>query len=517
MAKVMLFYPPGPAYQRGEDRSQGNIDDSAATSVRAANDLAYSSAMLKKRGHEVFLHDYQTEQQSLEALIEDFETFAPDVAFLSITNSTIHDDIRVVKQLKARRDSLVTMLKGALFFDPDDELLAQLDLAGVDYLIGGEVEFIIADLVDAHFNHPERLPDIGGILFKREGQWIKTDFTSWETDLVRLEYPDREALKNELYCRPDTGEPQATIATSRGCGAACIYCLTPRISGTRVRLRDPDSIVDELLDCYENHGIRNFFFKSDTFTMNRTWVKQVCDRIAASSLSGNIEWVANSRVNPLEPETLKYMRDAGCWLVAYGFESGSEETLKKIKKGATVHDNRRAARLTREAGLKCYGFYLVGLPWENWTHLKDTRRLIFDSDCDFIEVHIAVPYYGTELYEVAEKYGVLAETVLGKDYFNSPTKGSIHLSMDEIARFRRDVLLRYHLRPKYIWRRLKEGLGNAKVLRNYSRYGWRLVSRNLTRSPSQRNTMVASGSQAAPTDVAMQSELPIVEHISASK
>jgi radical SAM superfamily enzyme YgiQ (UPF0313 family) len=97
------------------------------------------------------------------------------------------------------------------------------------------------------------------------------------------------------------------------------------------------------------------------------------------------------------------MKEAGCWLVAFGFESGSDETLKKIKKGANVENNLIAAEYTKNADLKLYGFYLIGLPWENFTHLNMTKKHIFDTKPDFLELHIAVPYYGTELYEIGKR------------------------------------------------------------------------------------------------------------------
>ena len=477
--KVMLFYPPGPLYQRGEDRSQGNVSDSTATTMRAANDLAYAAAALKSKGFEVLCRDFQTERLDFTTLLNCYLDYKPDVLFISITNSTIFADLQTIQALKAADPRPVVILKGALFFDPPAEMLAQLDLQTVDYLIGGEADFVVGDLVHAHFMAKDRIAQIRGILYRRDGQWIATDFTTWEADLDRLPFPDRTVLDNRLYVRPDTGEPQATIATSRGCPAACIYCLTPTISGTTVRYRSPENILAELRLCYHSQDIRNFFFKSDTFTINRGWVTSVCDAIDQSELSGKIEWVANSRVRPLAGETLKRMRRSGCWLIAFGFESGSEETLQKIHKGASVAENLAAAGMAREAGLKLYGFYLVGLPWEDRTHLEETKRHIFAIDADFIELHIAVPYYGTELYKIALADGLVDETILGKDYFNAPTIGTRYLSNQEIQSFRRQLLRAYHLRPIYIARKLAEVIKKPRIIKNYLRFGSRMLLSNL--------------------------------------
>ena len=88
-------------------------------------------------------------------------------------------------------------------------------------------------------------------------------------------------------------------------------------------------------------------------------------------------------MKPLHEDTLKIMKSAGCWLVAFGFESGSDESLRLMKKGANVNDNLRAARLAKEAGLKLYGFYLIGLPWEDDSHLYQTKKHIYDINADF--------------------------------------------------------------------------------------------------------------------------------------
>jgi radical SAM superfamily enzyme YgiQ (UPF0313 family) len=462
-------------YQRGEDRSQGNIEDSTATVMRAPNDMGYAAAALKQKGYKVRFRDFQTEQLDFDDLLNEFEAYWPDAIFVSVTNSTIFKDLEIARALKKRAHHLLVTLKGALFFMPEDDLLAQLDLGDVDYLIGGESDFVIADLLDAHYNDPNRVPSIQGILFRKAGRWVSTKFNGWDEDLEKLPFPDRSLIRNELYVRPDTGEAQATIATSRGCPAACIYCLTPTISGKMVRFRDPANILEELRECHHNYGIRNFFFKSDTFTINRHWVEQVCNAINLSELAGKIEWVANSRVRPLEKDTLKIMRKAGCWLVAFGFESGSDETMMKIRKGATVADNLDAGRFAKEAGLKLFGFFLIGLPWEGRSHLEATRRMMFEIDADFIELHIAVPYYGTPLYQLAKEAGLINETVLGKDYFNAPTIGTKHLSIDEIAAFRKKVILQYHLRPHYVVNKLRDVVRRPSVLKNYVRFGTKLI------------------------------------------
>ena len=123
---------------------------------------------------------------------------------------------------------------------------------------------------------------------------IPPRFHVWDDDLDAQPFPARELMRNELYIRPDTKEPMATIQTARGCPSQCVFCLTPEISGKRVRFRSPQNVLDEMIECYEKHHIRNFFFKADTFTINPAWVKEMCELIIGSRIYGKIEFTANS-------------------------------------------------------------------------------------------------------------------------------------------------------------------------------------------------------------------------------
>lgn len=480
--KIMLFYPPGMMFQRGEDRCQQNIKDASAEAMRACNDLGYGAAILLKRGYEVRLRDFQTEGASISDMYEEFDAFKPDLIMMSITNTTIFDDLKLIKEIREKYDPVI-VLKGALFYDPEQEMLDLLDLSPVDYMIGGEVDFAIGEIADLALKGEGNVEDILSILYKKEdGSFGRTKFHVWGEDLDSRPFPARELMNNALYKRPDTDEPMATIQTGRGCPSSCVFCLTPVISGKCVRMRSPQNVMDELTECYEKHGIRNFFFKADTFTINPAWVKEMCERIINSPLHGKIAFTANSRVNPLSKETLQLMKDAGCFMVAFGFESGSDEMLKTLRKGTTVEMNLRAAKWCHEVGLPFWGFYVIGFPWENKEHILATKKLILQSDPDFIEVKMALPFYGTPLYDAAKEFGLLAESPLGSDFFHSAMSGTKYLTQAQVEKLRRNILLSFYLRPKYVFRKLGESIKTPRVFGNYIKYGFKMLGNILRRN-----------------------------------
>lgn len=478
MNKVMLIYPPGKAYQRSEDRAQCNIDDSAAASVHACNDIGYAAAILRNSGYEVFLRDYQTEKACYDDVESDVKKFLPDVIVISITNATILSDIDFVNQI-CEYHKCEFILKGAIFFDTAKELLETLDLHNIKYLIGGEIDTVIGKLVDNILKGEGELKDIPGIIYKEGNSYIKTSFDKWETELDDIPFPARDLMKNELYVRPDTGEPMATIQVTRGCPAGCIYCLTPLISGKLVRKRSVENVFAEISECYYKYGIRNFFFKADTFTIDPIWAEELCDRIIGSDLYKKIEFTVNSRVKPLDSVLLYKLKKAGCFMIAVGFESGDDNTLKRIKKGATVEDNLRAAKMIKEAGIPLFAFFMIGFPWEDKNDIIKTLKFAFKIDPDFIEIHIAMPFFGTELYSACEEFGTIKSEAWGNDHFSPNTTGTFAVPIDEVKNLRKKYLLKFYLRPSYILKKIYGCVSNPVILKNYVIYGMRLIKNSL--------------------------------------
>lgn len=475
MKRVLLFYPPGPLFQRGEDRCQQNVDDGSAQAMRACNDLGYAAAILVRRGYDIKLRDYQTQKDTMEDLYADMEEYKPDMIMISATNTTIYDDIKLAAELKEKYHP-ITILKGAIFYAPEQAMLDLLDLTSIDYMIGGEVDFAIGEIADFEFTGKGKLEDIPNILYKdSEGKVLQTPFHVWGEDLDAQPFPAREYMNNALYMRPDTDEPMATIQTSRGCPSNCVFCLTPEISGKKVRFRSPQNVMDELTECYEKFGIKNFFFKADTFTINAEWVKELCELIINSPLYGNIQFTANSRVRPLKKETLELMKKAGCFMVAFGFESGSDEILTLCHKGTTVAENIQAGKWCKEVGIPFWGFFVIGFPWENKQHIMETKKLIHELDPDFIEITIALPFYGTPLYETCKEENLLAKNVLGSDFFHSSMTGTKYLTTKQLMSLRKKILLGFYLRPKYILKKMKECVKHPSVFLNYAKYGIKLV------------------------------------------
>lgn len=477
ITKALLFYPPVGYFQRGESRCQANIEESAAISLRACNDLGYLASALKTKNINCIIKDYPGERKNWNDFQKDLAEFNPDIIITSITTASIIEDMHAFLLAKTFNPDIITIAQGAFFFTCEPRDLSAAQYKDLDIAVFGEPENIITELIQS-LEKKTDLSSVKGIIFRDNGAFTKTDIPPFTEDLDSIAFPDRNKMNNAIYKRPDTGKPQATIQVSRGCPQQCTYCLTPIISGKKYRRRSVANVIAEIKECVETFGITDFFFRADTFNIDRKWVLAFCEMIKESNL--HINWVANSRVTPLDDEMLCAMKAAGCWLIALGIESGSQNTLDRIKKNITIEEIKNAVSIIKKHKISIYGFFIIGFYWETKQDIEKTIDFALKTACDFYEIHIATPYKKTPLYlDMREKSLVDENNLTGFDYFSKAAVDSKYLSKQEIEDCRKKALRKIYLRPRFILKKLLK-TKNPNEIKAYIKYGL-LLLKNITK------------------------------------
>ncbi len=445
--RVMLIVPPTGLYIR-EDRCQTPIEEMKTIALRPPIDLMYSAASVEAAGCECKLVDYPGERRGWDELEKDFLAFDPHVIMLSITTPSLHKDVEAATLAKRLKPDVLTVAKGAHFHILDVESLEKYPQ--LDCVIRGEYEITAAEL-----GKGVPLDQISGVTWRNpQGEVVKNPDRPFIDDLDSIPFPARHLTYNALYFRPDTMEVQTTIVTNRGCPHSCIYCLAPLVSGKKNRYRSTDNVIAEIEQCVNEFGIRNFLFRSDLFTQNKKWVIELCQKIVDKGL--DIEWASNSRVDCINREMLDWMKKAGCWIIAFGVESGNPEILEKIRKKATVEQAKDAVRLCREAGVRSSIYLLMGLPWDTPKTIDDNVKLAQEMQPDFVEIFYSYPFPGTELHRIAQEEGLIQPGEVPLEAYAHPAMGGLHMTQAELADYRRRSLRRIYLQPRYIIRTLAQ-------------------------------------------------------------
>jgi radical SAM superfamily enzyme YgiQ (UPF0313 family) len=466
------------------------VEDQTVRVVFPPIDLAILAAVARRAGAEARIGDYPATGGKWEDFERDLKDFGPDAVLFNVTAPTILADLETARRARRHNSRIQTIARGDIFEQAGEPILRHapdLDLAfwgdvedRFERIVRGEspaqMEAVVfRDLADS------RTPSAGAVR-RNAGRGVVSDLDS-------LPLPARDLLDNALYRSPETGHPLTVIQASRGCPARCIFCPAGRLSGHRFRARAPEGIVQELRQCVERFGLREFLFNGETLTLDKRWVIELCERIIESGL--DIRWGCNSRVDSMDRERAEALGKAGCWVVAFGVETGDADLLVRMKKGATLAQAEKAVAICKEAGLATHAFFVIGMPWETAASLERTLAFARKLDTDFFDINIAYPLPGAELYDIARAEGLL-ELESPVDGLHLPLAGggyataslrSYTLGAEDLNRWRRRALLRLYLRPRYILRTLKRA-HRTGTLPNYLAAAARRLKGLLTPPPA---------------------------------
>src|SRR5438876_11191920 len=335
---------------------------------------------------------------SIERTVE----MAKDFELLALFTSTpgFHVDVKMAEMMKDVNPKLKVAFVGPpVTTEPEKTLRSS---SAIDFVVRREFDYQIADF--AKGKPFESLPGVsfrknGGVVNNPEGGVIENlDELPWVSKVYKRD------LDVKRYNVPFLLNPFISFYTSLGCPAMCTFCLWPQThSGHRWRLRSSDDVAAECKYTLENFpGIKEIFYDDDTFNYRKARAIELCSKLGPL----NFTWSCTSRVTT-DYETLKAMKDAGCRLMIVGYESGDQQILKNIKKGATIERARQFTKDCHKLGLVVHGDFILGLPGETRETINNTINFAKELDVETIQVSVAHAYPGTELYEYATKNGFM--------------------------------------------------------------------------------------------------------------
>jgi radical SAM superfamily enzyme YgiQ (UPF0313 family) len=335
------------------------------------------------------------------------------------------------------------------------------------------------------------MESISGLSFRKEGKIIHNperdlihnmDALPWVADVYKRD------LEIEKYFIGYLMHPYISMYTGRGCPAQCTFCLWPQtIGGHKYRVRSAENVAAEMAYMKKLFPqVREFFFDDDTFTANLPRAREIAKKLAPLGLT----WSCNSRAN-LDEDTIRFFKDCGLRLFLVGYESGNDDILKRIKKGVTTDEMRRFTKACHRVGVVIHGTFILGLPVETQETIEQTMRFAQDLDVFSMQVSLAAPYPGTELYEMARQNGWFSKKdktdIVHGDGFQQSTLEYPGLSKDEIFESVDRFYRQYYLRPGPILRIIKTMLEDKSVMVRRCREGYEFF-----RSLNQRKVDLAA-------------------------
>lgn len=428
--------------------------------------LLYISAVLKESNHNVSLIDYNIKKFSEQNLSNFIKEKKIKAVGISIVTPKVYNASALAKTIKNNFPGIILIAGGPHATLLPEQLIS--DCPAFDFVVQGEGEFRLRNLIN---NLEKNIPfdEIDGLAYKNNGEIINNPPKCFIDDLNKIPTPSRELVDIATYSKhmKTLYSPATSMMTSRGCPYQCIYC-SKAVTGSKVRSLSPENVIKEIKFLVNDYKIKEIVFYDDSFTFNKDRVVKICDLIIENKLK--IKWHCETRVNLVNKELLTKMKQAGCYMIGYGIESGSEKMLKKLKKGITLEQIRNTIKITNEAGIKVLGYFMVGIPEETKEDINETIKFSKQLNPDYVQFAIATAYPGTELYEIAKQQNKLTKD-WSKSIYALGGKPIISLSdipVEELYKNIQKAYFSFYFRPSYIIKKISE-LKNFRYFSYYIR------------------------------------------------
>ena len=417
------------------------------------NDL-YVTTYARKNGLDVDFVDGQVQPELYKAYEDKLFSNIKAIAILSSTHS-FQSDVELLTHIKKKNNNVTCILFGAHpTFMPE----SCLQHPAVDFIVLREAEESMFHLLK-HLLNDTPLDD-RGIGRKGPNDEIVIAPPRPFVDMDTLPIPDRTLLpKNVDYFNPVVrNTPYTTMQTSRGCPWKCIFCTAPEFYGKQVRFRSPEDVLYEI-ELLNSLGYREIFFRDETFTTDRNRIIKICKMLIDRKLK--ISWIANARSNTVDLELLKIMKQAGCHLIKFGVESGSDKMLARYKKNITTQQTKNAFELCHSVGLDTHAHIVLGGPGETRESIEKTLRFTIELKPSTASFGILTPYPGSPLFETVSKAhpnigdgsNATLEKLHVKGFFSEALCG---ISSQELSESVSHCYRKFYLRPTYIFTRLSK-------------------------------------------------------------
>jgi radical SAM superfamily enzyme YgiQ (UPF0313 family) len=447
-ARTLFVNPPlvdGIAFTR-QGRCQEREEVLGTT--KPPYSLALGAALLRERGCAVRLADLTATRGSIEELAArlDREGFQPTLIVFPSTTPTLEADQAAMATLKTRYGAPL------ICFGPHASCMPEASMAraaAVDAMIVGEPEDGLLAL--AALGSFDAVDSIPSVTYRRGSAIVAHRAQGTFAGLLDAPYPAWDLLDLDRYRLPLVNKPYVIVEASRGCPYSCDFCVAPIHQTHKFREKSAKALVDEIERGYREFGLTFFYLWGDTVTLNVKTFGAFCDELIARGLP--IHWLGNARAdNLVDPAFVARLKQSGCWMLALGIETESEETRKNMLKRLEGQKILAAISNMRAAGIRSFAFFILGYPGDTPASLERTIDYAVQLSPDFANFYPAVPYPGTELYAKARRDGLLANEDWSRmEYSYYLLRGNgldEHVVMGAINRAKR----RFYLRPAYLMR-----------------------------------------------------------------
>lgn len=437
------------------EQEYGDWDLSKVATYCPPLGLLHIASFVRSRGHNPHVLDLTARSWSLEQAVEFVGHTQPGIVGISAKTINIHNANLLAEQIKAAGLTCPIVVGGAHMTAIPVETMEQFPAIDIGVIGEGEITFM--ELVE-RVEENAALSGVLGTVF-RDGlsQNVVNPARPVIDDLDILPMPAWDLLPDfpdgYTHSALETKRlPSASIITSRGCPYSCTFCDNA-VFGTSVRQHSAEYTLRMIRHLEENFGIRDLMVLDDNFILKRDKLNDICDALIRDD--DDLTWYCMGHAKFLTEDRLTKIREAGCWFIELGIESGCDRILKVLKKNTSKAEIREGVRRAKAAGLKVKGNFIFGLPTETKESLEETTQFAVDIGLTHFQQNFLTIWPGCELSVDPGQYGE----------FTGDWRNMAHqritfvpngLTESDLINASKGAFRRFYLRPQIIVETLRE-------------------------------------------------------------
>lgn len=414
--------------------------------------LGYIAAYLLREGYDVKVLDingYRYNKETVENILRKHITDGK-IEIIGIgCLITCYDYVKwLVQAIRKIKPETKVIIGGGLGSSIPKMCIEKLK---ADIVVVGEGELITANLLKA-IEKKQDLAKVRGIYFRGDNQIIKTPPEERIKNLDELPFPTWDLFPMQIYINNPfpleaimdlKNKKSMNVIAGRGCPYQCTFCY--ETFEHHVTMRSVVNVVEEVKIMQKKYGVELIYFVDDLFAMNKKWIMEFCDLLIKERIK--LIWLCTARVNLVDEEMVEKMKEAGCILLNFGLESGSQKMLDIMKKGVVVEQANNALKICRNADMRISQSFMMGFPEETKETLDETINFCVKNDMHLTTIFFVTPYPGTPLYEQAKRIGLIKNEEEYIRKLGNATEFTINLtrwSNDELFKMRDYLISNIH-------------------------------------------------------------------------
>jgi anaerobic magnesium-protoporphyrin IX monomethyl ester cyclase len=360
--------------------------------------LVYLAGYIRSLGHKVEIIDASFERLTQEQLVKRIADTQADIAGITAMTHEIPKARIIFKSIKSINPGILTIIGGPHASARPKETLEEIP--DIDFAVAGEgekpFEQLLQTIEDQNYNYI----NIKGLAFRSGSEVIYNGNHDCYLDLKTIPQPAVDLYYTKDWFK-NKKNSEYRIFASRGCPFRCAYCM--RVLGNKVRWRNTDDIIEEWIKAVRYYGAKTVFFHNEIFLYDNANTHAILDNIIKSGIQKEARFIAMTHVNLINEEILQKAREANCYKICIGVESGNNEILNRIHRNYTIDEANEAVQKVKKYNIRPFAFYILGHPGETHRTIRDTIRSAVKINPYEMGMGIMVPYPGTEIFTLASE------------------------------------------------------------------------------------------------------------------